>query len=207
MSPWDNLSPERFEEFCYRLLELNNFKNLSWHGKSGCDKGRDIIATKIERPLQEVELLKRWVVQCKHYKKASITKSAVSEWLAACREHKPDHVLLIVSRSLSARMKDWLKSIRSDYGFDIHIWEETNLQTQYGQHGSKLRKLFPELPKLPKPVLMYKMGESDYYIACREFSEVEIHVYNAIDGREAMKWAKEFVEFIKANEFRFDGIK
>ena len=92
MLPWDNLSPEKFEEFCYHLLQLNDFKNLSWYGKSGNDKGRDIIATKKREPLPGIEVIEHWVIQCKHYKKATITKGTVTEWLAACREHKPDCV-------------------------------------------------------------------------------------------------------------------
>ena len=207
MAPWHNLSPIKFEEFCYHLLKLNKFKNLSWYGKGGNDKGRDIIATKTESPLAGMALAKRWVVQCKHYPKADITKSRISDWLAGCKEHKPDRVLLIISRTLTANMKDWLDSVRPDYRFEIHVWEETDLETQYHNHGVKLRSFFPELPKLPRPILMQAVDRDEYFFACTEFEEVGIHVYNAGNRREAMKWVKEFVEFIKANEFQFDGLK
>lgn len=207
MIPWANLSPIKFEEFCYRLLELNGFQNLSWYGSGGNDRGRDILATKMERPLQGVESATRWLVQCKHYRKTAIKKSVVAEWLAGCSEHKPDRVLLVVSCTLTASMKDWLNSIRHDYRFEIHFWEESHLETQYLKHGGKLRKFFPELPKLPRPVSVYEVDQGEYFFACSGFDEVEIHVINAINKREAAKWAKEFVEFIKANDFRFNGIK
>ena len=41
---WEKLNPEGFEKFCYHLLELNDFSNIQWHGTSGDDKGRDLVA-------------------------------------------------------------------------------------------------------------------------------------------------------------------
>ena len=204
MSPWDNLTAAEFEEFCYHLLEFNKFKNLKWYGKGGGDKGRDILATKIEQPLEGTELQQRWVIQCKHYKKAKISKGLISEWLAACREHKPDKALLIVSGQMSASIKDWLHSIQSEYQFDILTWEKADLNQQYSRFGSKLCKLFPQLPKLPRPIRMYPVDHDEYLICCDGFDEVGIQVWNAGDKRTAMKWAAEFINFIKANNFRFD---
>lgn len=207
MSPWLNLSHREFEQFCYVLLERNKFKNLQWYGDGGNDRGRDIICTKSETPIPGTEVQRQWVIQCKHYSKSKLKKSTILEWLAACREHRPDSVLLIVSRSLSANVRDWLKSVKTDYPFEILLWEESDLRREYDRHGAALRKLFPHLPKIRRPVLFYNLKPTDQLVACNEFEDIGFIVWNCDDEKEVMRAVQEFVEFIKANEFRFDGIR
>ena len=48
MIDWKRVSAEEFEKLCTELLELNGFENIQWYGSGGGDKGRDIVATKIE---------------------------------------------------------------------------------------------------------------------------------------------------------------
>ena len=207
--PWFNLTPHEFEEFCYTLLECNEFKNLSWYGTGGSDKGRDIVCTKTETPLPDVESSVKWLVQCKHYAKGKITKATLQEWLAACREHAPDRVLLIISKSLSANLKDWIKSVAVDYDFSIHVWEEAELHGQYCRHGARLRKRFPHLPKVGKgkKVHLYQQPESHPTIWCNESDEVGFVIFNDSGKKLNMEMVKEFVEFIKANDFKFEGLR
>ena len=207
--PWFNLTPQEFEEFCYAILERNEFKNLRWYGEGGSDKGRDILCSKTEAPLAGIETNVAWLVQCKHYTKAKLTKAILQEWLAACREHKPNRVLLIISTTLSANLKDWLKSVSSDYGFPIHVWEEIELEHQYRKHGSRLRKLFPQLPKIGKgkKVLLYQSEEAQPTIWCNEADEVGFTILNNYGKKRNMEMVKEFVEFIKANDIKFNGLR
>jgi hypothetical protein len=207
MKPWLNLTPQEFEEFCYSILERNGFKNLQWYGKGGGDKGRDIICTKSEAPLPGLEKPRRWVVQCKHYAKAKVTKALMQEWLAACREHRPDRVLLIVSQSLTAGLKDWLESIRPEYTFEIHTWQELDLQWQYHRHGAQLRRRFPQLPKVRKPLRVWHAAGFCNYVGCEGMEEGGFYVYNAFDDKDVMERVREFVDFIKANDFKFDGLR
>jgi hypothetical protein len=209
MLPWFNLTPHEFEEFCYTLLECNGFKNLNWYGEGGSDKGRDIICTKTEAPLPGIESNATWLVQCKHYTKAKISKATLQEWLAACREHKPDRVLLIISKALSANLKDWIKSVATDYDFSIHIWEEVELHGQYHRHGSRLRKRFPQLPKIGKgkKVWLYQEAESQPQIWCNESDEVGLFILNDYGKKRNMEMVREFIEFIKANDFKFEGLR
>ncbi len=204
MSAWLNLTPAEFEQFGYELLRLNGFKNLQWHGASGSDRGRDITGTKVDRPLPGVELQKRWVAQCKHYPKAKLSKPAIQSWLAACREHRPDNALLIVSRSLSSATKDWLEAIRSEYPFEIHLWEESHLRGQYFQHGGKLRKLFPDLPKARSRVWVYEQNQAERVVVCHGYEDVGFITWNYDTTKESMEAVRAFIEFIKANDFRFD---
>lgn len=204
MSPWLNLTPAEFEQFGYELLRLNGFKNLQWHGASGSDRGRDITCTKAEQPLPGSERQKRWVVQCKHYPKAKLAKGAIQSWLAACREHRPDHVLLVVSRSLTSAVKDWLDAIRSDYSFDIHLWEDSQLRAQHFHHAPKLRKLFPNLPKLRGRVWAYGQHQPERIVVCDGADDVGFITWNYNSTKEAVNAVKEFIDFIKANDFQFD---
>jgi hypothetical protein len=203
-SPWSNLTPREFEEFCFVLLECNDFTNLSWYGGQGADKGRDIMCTKLQTPLPGVSVAERWLVQCKHYKTSRLSKAVVLEWLAACREHKPNQVLLIISQSLGANMKDWLASVAKDYPFSLHLWEEAHLNGQYYRHGPRLRRLFPHLPKATKKILLYHTEMSQVFIGCNEFSEIGFWILNDYGPKMNMAAIQEFIDFIKANDFKFD---
>ena len=118
MIKWTDINPTRFEELCYELIEQNGFKNIEWLGKGGGDRGRDITAVKHEEPLSGIRRERRWIVQCKRYVKAAPTKIDVESFLVAAREHTPDAVLLIITNTLSANTKDWLKAVTPQYTFD-----------------------------------------------------------------------------------------
>ena len=81
-NPWNNLSASEFEEFCFTILRLQGFQDLEWFGAGGADKGRDLVGSKFERPLGR-SVSRKWVIQCKHYKSARLTKtqSSLIGWL------------------------------------------------------------------------------------------------------------------------------
>ena len=124
MIKWSDIEPTQFESLCYELLEQNGFTNLQWFGKSGSDKGRDIVAVKLEEPLSGIRIEQKWSVHCKRYVKAPPSKAEMETFLAGVREHSPDVVLLVISNTLSASTKDWLNAVRSEYRFEIYTWEE-----------------------------------------------------------------------------------
>lgn len=200
--PWNNLSPNDFEQFCYHILRFGGFQDVQWLGGAGGDKGRDIVCTKAERVFRQRRVTRRWVVQCKHYKNKAPTKAEISEWLAACHEHRPDRVLLIVSRSVTANFRDWLQHIQREHPFEIHIWDETELTTEYRHHRHRLVSLFPSLPKVSRPVEFYTVEPCERTIYCNEYDEVGFVVMNSRSDADAESRVLEFVEFIKANDIK-----
>ncbi len=126
---WPQLKPKEFEQLCCLILEANEFTDIQWFGESGNDKGRDILAKKLESPLPSVRINSNWVIQCKRYISKPPKKDDIASFLNSAREHKPDNVLIAVTNTLSSNTKDWLESIRTDYSFQIYLWEERDLIT------------------------------------------------------------------------------
>jgi hypothetical protein len=200
---WNKITPTDFEELCCELLLANGFSNIQWYGIVGSDKGRDIVCTKAETTLPGALNINTWVVQCKRLITSRLTKDDMMKWLAACEEHKPDNVLLILTRVLSANLKDWLKGIAHKYSFNIHLWEENILRHQFYTHKDKIRKNFPKIVKTGKKVLFYKRERGEMHLGCNELEEVEIVLVNVKNYKEAIEKAWEFVDFIKANDIVF----
>jgi HJR/Mrr/RecB family endonuclease len=107
-SSWSKLNPKEFEHLCYLILEANDFTDIQWFGESGNDKGRDILAKKIESPLPDVRRNSKWVVQSKRYVSKPPRKDDIASFLTSAREHKPDHVLVALTNTLTSNTKDGL---------------------------------------------------------------------------------------------------
>jgi hypothetical protein len=201
---WNDLKSEDFEKFCYHILELNGFSNIKWHGKSGNDKGRDLIATKIESPLPSIEKHSSWVIQCKRYIAKPATKDEISSFLNSAREFKPDNVLLMISNTLTSNVKDWLKAIENEYQFNIFLWEEQNLITQIILHRDVLAEYFPENKDFEKQAVFYKIDPGGIRLGCNEFQDIDLFCMNTSNYEEAKKIASKFIKFIKEHNIIFE---
>ncbi|MCB1063417.1 MAG: restriction endonuclease, partial [Verrucomicrobiae bacterium] len=201
---WKRLTPEDFERLCHVLLEKSGFKNLQWFGSEGSDKGRDLVGTLSSTPLPGVERHERWVIQCKRYTRKSISKNELLELFASAKEHQPDAFLLITTKSLSANLKDWLSSVRDDYGFQIHLWEEHDLRSLIYKNRSELTDLFPEIQGDGQPLYLYQMGHMGVQVACNEFEEIVLWHMNATSYRDAIEEMNQFLKYIRENNFEFD---
>lgn len=102
-----------------RFLWRWGFYNVEYIGGSG-DRGRDLLAQSITRPLPGRQLTRRWVIQCKRWRKPP-SKKHLHENFAAALEHHPDYYLMIGTFTITSALLDWLESIRSDYPFDILV--------------------------------------------------------------------------------------
>jgi predicted helicase len=196
-----------FEKLCTELLELNGFENLQWYGSGGGDKGRDIVATKIESPISGVRRQRNWVVQCKRYIRTTVKKQEISEFLTAAREHEPDAVLIIVTRTLTANTRDWLEAVRKEYRFEICTWEERDLEREIGRFRTQLSKLPPIVPDPKRVTTFSAIGESGvtyFPDIASQFEEVGIHLMNSYGAERDRQILEEFIEFIRHNEVRFD---
>lgn len=182
---WENFTPEDFEKLCYQILELNNFQNLSWFGKKGSDKGRDILAHKFNEPLPNIKKEELWLVQCKRFINKKIGKNEIVSLLNSALEHKPNYVLLILTNTLTANTKDWLKSIRTNYTFTIVIWEEMDLVREIIKHKKYLVESFPQIYKQSSEIIFYNVNDDTLYFGCNEFDDLEIKVHGKSSLQEA----------------------
>lgn len=205
MINWEKISPTEFEELCFELMELNGFKNIEWHGKGGGDKGRDLTANKYDEPISGIQRSSKWIVQCKRYAKAKITKNDIEAFLCAAREHSPNSVLLILTSTLSSNVKDWLDAVRKGYGFEIYTWEEKDLQREIAKHRKNLRTKVEIIPKPGEATLFYDIQPYGKTYMCNvpELEELGFFIMNDYGPKENAEHLNRFIEYIRHNEINF----
>ncbi|MBZ9559702.1 MULTISPECIES: restriction endonuclease [unclassified Modicisalibacter] len=204
MINWENVTPEEFEELCYLLLEENDFHNLEWYGKSGGDRGRDILAEKSFSPFRGKTVNQKWLCQCKRYTKKKVTKSELTETFNAAREHGVDYLLFAISDTFTADLKDWINSVKSEYSFEVVVWEELDLKREVNRNLVKISSRFPGLIKQSDSIYFYECGDSSTSYMSNEFEEVGFYLLNNYGHKENVKMINEFIQFIKSNDFVFD---
>lgn len=204
MIRWENITPTEFEELCYILLEENGFTNLEWYGKSGGDRGRDIIAQKEVRLIGNTTELQTWLCQSKRYTSKKISKTDLAESLNSAREHGIDYFLLAISETLSADIKDWLKTIKSDYSFGIVLWEDIDLRREVRKYSRLISERFPNLVKQKDIIHFYEVSSSYRNYFCDEIDEVGFCIMNDYGHERNIKWIQEFIDFIKTNDISFE---
>ncbi|MCS3803739.1 hypothetical protein HNO92_002975 [Chromobacterium alkanivorans] len=205
MIDWRKISSVEFEELCYELMELNGFKNIKWYGKGGGDKGRDLTADKYEEPIGGIQKHSKWIVQCKRYIAASITKSDIDAFLCAAREHSPNSVLIILTGTLSSNVKDWIDIVRREYRFEIYTWEEKDLQREIARHRKSLRIKVEVIPTPGEVTLFYDMPPSGKTYMCDVpgLEELGFYIMNDYGSEQNARWLNKLVEYIRHNEIDF----
>jgi hypothetical protein len=209
---WSQLSPKEFEQLCCLILEANDFTDIQWFGESGNDKGRDILAKKVESPLPSFSKNAKWIIQCKRYVSKPPKKDDIASFLTSAREHKPDNVLIAITNTLSSNTKDWIESIRQEYPFQIYLWEERDLLREIHKHKRPIAERLPQIYSKSDPIFFYRMIGNEVTFACNEFEEVLIVVMNHNETREgdiekAREHVAEFMQFLKQNDVEFDWPK
>lgn len=106
---WKTTTPEGFEKFCRKILEINGFSNIRWFGKSGNDRGRDLYAEKIENPLPNIIRMGKWIVQCKRFISKPPDKKELDDSIRWSLVHKPNYLFFIITNTLTSNTKDWLR--------------------------------------------------------------------------------------------------
>jgi len=205
MIEWSQISPEQFEKLCAELIELYGFSNIEWFGKGGGDKGRDLIAFRLEEPLPGVRRQAKWLIQCKRYTRKRISKLDVEAFLVAAKEHSPDTALLIVATTLTPDVRDWLRSVRDQYRFEIILWEERDLEREIRRYRERL-SIVPTLrPRSEDSVLFYPMRSYDRIYMSNEIEEVGFYVVSHSDPSDDVRRIRKFVDFLRNNEVHFQG--
>lgn len=200
---WENISPTEFEELCYLLMEKNGFTNLKWYGKGGGDRGRDIMAQKVIRIMDNTTEIQSWLCQSKRYTSKNISKTDITESLISAREHKIDYFLLAVTAILTADVKDWLDAVRSDYPFKIIVWEDIDLKREVRKCLKNISERFPNIVKQNEVVHFYEMKESGKTYFCDEIDEVGFYILNDYGRERNIEWIEEFINFIRTNDISF----
>jgi HJR/Mrr/RecB family endonuclease len=133
-SAWKDMSPRDFEELVFWILQKEGFKNVTWYGESGSDKGRDITCQRIEY-LGANMLISDCIVQCKNYHRY-VPLETIYEDILKAYEYKPDYFILVTTGILSAKTKDWFNSMDEDVRMKMRLilWEKTDLQILMERH-------------------------------------------------------------------------
>lgn len=195
MIEWSKLTPTKFEQLCYFLMESQGFDEMKWYGQTGSDKGRDLVGHKISHPITGIAVNEKWVIQCKRYIKQP-SKSELYELFHSVREHNPDYVLLALTTTLTANLKDWLGAISNEFPFKITYWEENDLLREISKNHDTLSKLGFPLRAEKKKLLYYPANRNEFRFLIDGLDEIEIIAFNCDSLEEAEAKIERFFDNI-----------
>lgn len=87
-----------------------NFKNREWHGASGSDKGRDIVACTYENLPFRLGYERKWVFQCKKRKKVP-NMIEIGNDIVTASQHEPDMWVLVLTFNPTSNQLDNIRNI------------------------------------------------------------------------------------------------
>ena len=120
------LSSTQFEELCFDLLLEVGYQNLTWR-QGGADNGRDIEGTlPIDNPILDA-YEEKWLIECKCWEKG-VPPAELNSKIAWADAERPDHLLFIVSSYLTNPARNWLKEIKIQKPYKIHLIEGKTLR-------------------------------------------------------------------------------
>jgi tetratricopeptide (TPR) repeat protein len=154
MIDWSHLTDEGFESLCYDVLVREGYKNLIWIGRSGGDRGRDIVAQKTFKITENIEKVSKCVVQCKRYLSRPLAPSDLRDTLAWAERHSPDMLLIMVPKTLTADTHDWLDGIRLQTKYDIFVYEEKDFEVFFDKNREVYTKHFGQERISPKETII-----------------------------------------------------
>ncbi len=157
---WLKLGSVNFEELVFWLLHREGFFNVSWYGKHGHDKGRDITCQRTEILGPRV-FTSTCVVQCKKYG-GRVSRQRLYEDILKASEHKPNYFILATTGIVSASTKDFLASKQEHLGMRVVLWERTDLQILL-EHHQDLRKTFLNIPVESEYFVQKIAQEANYW--------------------------------------------
>jgi predicted transcriptional regulator len=139
---WDKLSDRDFENICFDILVKEGFDNVEWYGKSGNDRGRDIICTKSELILENFRKTNSYLVQCKKWVSRPPDPSDLNDTIAWADVHAPNVLLLMITNTLTSNSRDWLKLKEKTTNYGILSFEEKNFELFFEHNPDLYTKHF-----------------------------------------------------------------
>lgn len=121
MINWELVKPSNFEKFIYYILPKFGFRNREWPGKGGGDRGRDITATRYEELPFNLGYDRKWIFQCKKWKRMPSSTVLYNE-ISTAAQHQPDFWVLVIPLNPTPNQLDFLNSIEKSYPFKIILF-------------------------------------------------------------------------------------
>ncbi len=142
-----SLTPEEFEDLCYELIEAEGFINLEWI-KGGKDRGRDIIAERIERKPGFTIVTEKWFFQCKRYR-SGIPVDKISSAIDWAIADKASYYIVISNSYLTSECKEYVKKKKEQTQLKILEWTNKKFQKILFRHPRIVESFFPQ-EKIPE---------------------------------------------------------
>lgn len=140
MIEWENVDARHFEKFVYHALNDLGFTNREWHGRGGGDRGRDVVATWTERIPLGLSYQRKWIFQCKRWKKMPSQNQIFSE-VATAMAHKPDHWVMVLPLDPTSNVIDYFHQLEQS------IYENRNVKLSIIPKA-QLEELLTQYPHL-----------------------------------------------------------
>lgn len=115
---FQNVDPHYFELFTKYILHYEGFHNIDWYGRGGGDRARDIVGYTREDLPFNLSYERKWIFQCKRYKKFPANNIIANE-IATALQHEIDIWVLVIPLELTSSQLDYLKSLESIYKIKV----------------------------------------------------------------------------------------
>jgi len=120
MIDWTDVKPSYFEQFIHYVIGKVGFVNREWFGRGGSDKGRDVVAYKLEELPFNFSYQRKWIFQCKRWRKMPTNTQIINE-INTASQHKPDFWVMVIPLNPTADQIDFLNYLDSNYPFKIIV--------------------------------------------------------------------------------------
>ncbi|KZE65984.1 hypothetical protein AWM68_06285 [Fictibacillus phosphorivorans] len=127
MIEWDKVNARYFEHFIHYALGKAGYINRDWLGRGGGDGGRDVVADTFEQLPFSVGYMRKWIFQCKRWKRMPTTTQIINE-INTAAQHHPDFWVLVIPLDPTASVIDFLKKIQVNYNFKLIMMPRANLE-------------------------------------------------------------------------------
>ncbi|MCT9852295.1 restriction endonuclease [Priestia megaterium] len=127
MIQWEDIDARYFEKFIFHFLKELGFKNRKWYGRGGGDKGRDVTAQWIEQLPFEMSYERKWIFQCKRWKKMPSSSQILKE-ISTAVQHQPDHWVMVLPLDPTANVMDYLAKLEKNFNFKLSIIPKAQLE-------------------------------------------------------------------------------
>lgn len=118
MIEWDEVNGTYFEKFIFYVLGKMNFQDREWFGRGGGDEGRDIVAYTSEILPFNFSYQRKWIFQCKRWKKMPTTTQIINE-VDTASQHKPDFWVLVIPVNPTPSYIDFFNRINDSKPFKV----------------------------------------------------------------------------------------
>ena len=139
---WDRINDWDFEELCYVILRREGFLNLTWLGRSGGDRGRDITCLKNENPITGIQRTINYIIQCKRWLNRAPTPTDLFSTITWADFHCPNVLIMMVSNVLSPDTYDWINRIKKKKPYDILVYDLKNFEDFLERNNDIYTKFF-----------------------------------------------------------------